>query len=293
MDRRDFIKKSFIAGATATAFMSIGEAGKTLADTITAHNKHNSLVTLTGNDPVVMFEKGIASFGGMKTFVKKNQTVVVKPNIGWDVAPERAANTNPELVNKIVEHCFRAGAKDVFVLDNTYDNWARCYKNSGIDRAVLSAGGKMIPANEEKYYREVSIPYGKQLKSAKVHEAVLDAGVFINVPVLKMNYSTRLSIAMQNLMGVVWDRNYWYRNDVHQCIADFATFKVPALNIIDAFAVVKTNGPKSLSMDDVIRMNTQIISTDILAADMAAAKLFGFAPEQIGYIRKAEQNLQN
>ena len=63
--------------------------------------------------------KGIASLGGMKQFVKPNQTVVIKPNIGWDSAPERAANTNPELVARIVEQCKRAGAKTVYVFDNT------------------------------------------------------------------------------------------------------------------------------------------------------------------------------
>jgi uncharacterized protein (DUF362 family) len=37
---------------------------------------------------------------------------------------------------------------------------------------------------------------------------------------------------MKNLMGIVWDRGYWHRNDLHQCIADFATFRKPDLNIV-------------------------------------------------------------
>jgi len=47
----------------------------------------------------------------MKAFVKKGQKVVVKPNIGWDVTPELAGNTNPHLITRIVKHCFDAGAK--------------------------------------------------------------------------------------------------------------------------------------------------------------------------------------
>ena len=50
-----------------------------------------------------MFDKAIASFGGMKTFVPRGSKVLVKPNIGWDVPPERGGNTNPKLVARIIE----------------------------------------------------------------------------------------------------------------------------------------------------------------------------------------------
>jgi hypothetical protein len=42
------------------------------------------LVAVMGGEPDVMFDKGIAELGGMQKFVKPGQTVVVKPNIGWD-----------------------------------------------------------------------------------------------------------------------------------------------------------------------------------------------------------------
>ena len=57
--------------------------------------------------------------GGIQRFVKKGQSVVVKPNIGWNREPETGANTNPELVNRIVAHCKEAGAKKVYVFDNS------------------------------------------------------------------------------------------------------------------------------------------------------------------------------
>jgi hypothetical protein len=58
------------------------------------------LVAVMGGEAVEMYEKGIAALGGIKNFVKAGQTVVVKPNIGWDRAPEYGANTNPQLVGK-------------------------------------------------------------------------------------------------------------------------------------------------------------------------------------------------
>jgi uncharacterized protein (DUF362 family) len=76
---------------------------------------------------------------------------------------------------------------------------------------------------------------------------------------------------------------------LHQCIADYATLKQPDLNIVDAYWVMKRNGPRGVSVNDVITLKSQIISTDIVAADTAATKLFGLDPKDIGHIVYAEQ----
>jgi uncharacterized protein (DUF362 family) len=94
---------------------------------------------------------------------------------------------------------------------------------------------------------------------------------------------------MKNLMGIVWDRGYWHRNNLHQCIADFASYRRPDLNIVDAYFVMKRNGPRGVSTEDVLSIKSQIISTDIVAADAAAAKLFGSNPDEINYIKIAHE----
>ena len=234
-----------------------------------------------------MFDSGIAALGGMAAFVKKGATVVIKPNIGWDVTPERAGNTNPRLVARIVKHCREAGAKEVYVFDHTCDNAQRCYRTSGIEQAVEDAGGKMAPGGSEGYYQEVTIAGGTSLTKAKEHELVLKSDVFINVPVLKSHSSTRLTIAMKNLMGSVWDRGYWHSNDLHQCIADFSSYRKPTLNVVDAYAVMKRNGPRGVSVSDVAVMKAQLLSRDPVAIDAAATKLFGLEPSSVRYIKLA------
>jgi len=230
------------------------------------------------------------ALGGIGNYVKKGQKVVIKPNIGWDVVPERAGNTNPLLVKRVIQHCLEAGAKEVYVFDNTCDQWDRCYASSGIERAVKDAGGKIVPGNTESYYHEVEVVNGKKLKKAKVHELVLDSDVFINMPVLKNHGSTKLTITMKNLMGVVWDRGYWHKNDLHQCIADYATYtKKPTLNVVDAYRVMMQNGPRGVSSTDVTLMKSLIVSPDMVAADTAASKLFGMEPTDIAYIPLAEE----
>ena len=289
MKRREFFIKSTAAGLGAAAYLKFGNMFNISANTKTVPDDVFDLVAIKGGEPDAMFKKAIQSVGGMKRFVKPNQTVVVKPNIGWDVAPERAGNTNPKLINQIVKECFDAGAKDVYVFDHTCDNWTKCYSNSGIENAVKDAGGKLVSGASESYYQEIDIPKGKRLKDAKVHELILDSDVFINVPILKSHGGATVTIGMKNMMGIVWDRGYWHRNDLHQCIADYATLRQPDLNIIDAYWVMKRNGPRGVSVSDVITMKSQIISPDIVAADAAATKLFGLDPTNIDYITYADQ----
>ncbi|MCE1189788.1 MAG: DUF362 domain-containing protein [Ignavibacteria bacterium] len=284
MKRRDFLSTSLKAGILIPTAATFGKIS--LANYLP---EQNDLIALKGGMPDKMLDAGLEAFGGIRNFVKKNQTVVIKPNIGWDVTPERAANTNPLLIRRLVEHCYTAGAKEVLVFDNTCDVWKRCYKNSGIEQAVKDAKGKIVPGNAESYYHQINCTKGQILKNAKVHELILSADVFINVPILKNHSSTQLSIGMKNLMGVVWDREYWHKSDLHQCIADFSTYRKPDLTIVDAYAVMKNHGPRGVSASDVVIMKSMILSRDIVAADTAAAKMLNINPDSINYIQLADK----
>ena len=278
------MKKSVNIGLGASASLVL----PSYSEGLFAQESLPELVAVMGADPEIMFDRAIDAFGGIRRFVKPNQTVVIKPNIGWDQTPERGANTNPLLVKQIVKHCLGAGAKKVYVFDHTADQWRKCYDRSGIKYSVKEAGGVMVPGNNERHYHPITIPEGKSLKKAYAHELFLEADVFINVPVLKNHIATKLTIGMKNLMGVVWDRGWWHRNDLHQCIADFASYKVPTLTVVDAYRVLTANGPMGVSDSDAIMMKALLLSTDPVAADTAAAKLYGLDPAGLQYITKAQ-----
>lgn len=274
MERRDFLKTLAVAGAVVTVQQS--KAMDVLAQTFTnAGGDKVDMVAVMGGEPDAMFRRAIAELGGMKNFVKPGQKVVVKPNIGWDKVPELAGNTNPKLVTEIIKQCFAAGAKEVTVFDHTCDDWQKCYKNSGIEAAAKAAGAKVMPAHLETYYRNVSLPQGKKMKSAKVHEAILDCDVWINVPILKNHGGANLTMSMKNHMGIVWDRGFFHQNDLQQCIADICTLQKKAvLNVVDAYRIMQTNGPRGRSASDVVLTKGLFVSQDIVAVDTAAAKFF-------------------
>lgn len=280
MDRRDFLKTLAAAGAMLTVKSNgvMDIMASTLPGTATAQaaaDNYADMAAIMNGEPAAMLRTALEQLGGIKRFVKKGDKVTLKPNIGWDRTPELAANTNPDLIVEMIKQCQNAGAAEVRVFDHTCDEWTRCYDHSGIDKAVKAAGGIMVPANEESYYQEIELPKGKALKKAKVHKAILESDVWFNIPVLKNHGGARLTIAMKNHMGIVWDRRAFHSLGLQECIADITTISKPAaLHIVDAYRIMTDNGPQGRNANDVVLTKALFASTDIVAVDTAAAKFF-------------------
>jgi len=58
---------------------------------------------------------------------------------------------------------------------------------------------------------------------------------------------------------------------------------------VDAYRVLLRNGPRGVSVDDVVEMKSLMLSEDIVAVDAAATLLFGMEPGEINYIGIADE----
>ncbi len=295
MDRRKFLRAVALGGAALTT-MKEADAMSILSQRFENANANTKfdLVAVLGGEPETMFQKAISEMGGIGNFIKKGDKVCVKPNIGWDQPVEMGANTNPKLVTEIIKQCFDAGASEVTVFDHTCDDWRKSYATSGIEEAAKAAGARVVPAHQESYYKSVSLPKGKSLKTTKIHQAIVDSDKWINVPVLKNHGGAQLTISMKNYMGIVWDRGFFHANDLQQCIADVCTYdKRPVLNVVDAYRLMKTSGPRGRSLSDVVLSKGLFVSQDIIAVDTAAANFFNQAREMplenVTHISKGEE----
>ena len=286
MNRRKFCQHSLALG---TAIGAASVFGWHHLPASAASGGIPDLVAVRNGEPDVMFDKAIEAAGGIGQFVKQGQTVVVKPNIGWNRAPKTGANTNPLLVKRIVEHCVQAGAKKVYVFDNAVDSGIRTYKTSGIEEAAKAGGALVVPGHTASSYVNVEIPDASKLRKTAVHEILLESNVFINVPVLKHHSSSQVTIAMKNLMGVVYDRMAYHRQGLHECITDFCFYRKPDLNIVDAYRVTMANGPSNAREKDVVLKKMLLLSTDIVAIDAAAIRIFGKDPESIRHVKMGHE----
>ncbi len=286
MDRREFLKASAMTAAFAAVASKLPAQ---VASQPVEKKGVPDVVAVRNGEPVEMFRKGIEALGGMSAFVKPGQTVVVKPNIGWDRTPDLAANTNPELVAEIVRQCLAAGAAKVEVFDRTCHEWRGCYKTSGIKEAVENAGGVMLPGNDDSYYVERECPQAVKMKTAKIHKAIIDADVFINVPILKNHGGAKMTAIMKNFMGLVQDRQYMHKNNLPQCIADSVLYRKPDLNILDAYRMMVSNGPQGVGLNDVQTPKYLLLSKDMVALDAMGAKLLKYELDQVPYIAIADK----
>jgi uncharacterized protein (DUF362 family) len=161
------------------------------------------------------------------------------------------------------------------------------YERSGIAQAVTAAGGQMEQMAKMKY-QKVAIPDGRDLQEWPVYQDVLEADVFINVPIAKHHNLARLSLGMKNLLGVVTSRSRFHSN-LGQRLADLTSLVYPTLTVVDAVRILVDHGPTGGSLEDVKQVNTVIASHDPVAADSYAAPLFNLTGADIAYVKAAAE----
>ncbi len=277
LDRRQFIRSALLA--------AVAVGGLPVIDLLAAPAAAASPVVALrkGADIPLLVEQTLAALGGIGAFVRLGDTVVVKPNIGWDRTMEQGANTHPEVVKALIDHCLQAGAKQVRVFDNTCNDPRRCYVQSGIQEAVNSLRSEraQIEHIDRRAYQEVAIAQGRDLRSWQFYRPALEADRFINLPVAKDHGISVLTLGMKNIMGVIGGNRGRLHRRIGDAVTDINMVVHSDLTLVDATRILLRNGPLGGRLEDVEWRNTLIASADIVAADSVAATLFGFRPEQI------------
>lgn len=283
MHRRTFIMTG-AAAAVSLAFNRRSVSATGLSKIVTGkHHDYRELVRQT-----------IAGLGGMTAFVKPGDTVVIKPNIGWDRKPEQGANTHPVVVTTLIEMVLETGAAQVKVFDRTCNESRMCYINSGIGPAVESVSDKRVKIfhTEDRHFVKTPVKKGKKLTEWPIHKEALEADCLINVPVAKHHGLSDLTLGLKNNMGLLGGNRGLIHMSLGQKLADLATVIPTRLTVIDATRMLLRHGPQGGRTEDVHVADTLIAGTDPVAVDAYATTLFGIRPETIeSTIRAHEMGL--
>ncbi len=244
------------------------------------------LVVARGGGPALLVRAAVAALGGMERFVKPGETVLVKPNMAWDRAPEQGANTHPEVVAEVVRLCRAAGARRVIVSDNSIHDAARVAERSGIRAAVEAARGELVLASRSGFER--ANLGGSVLSSWDVLSLVFEADRLVNVPVVKHHSLSRLTCGMKNHMGLIGSSRGRLHQEIHAAVVDLAAAFRPTLTVVDATRVMMRNGPTGGRLEDVAAVNAVAAGTDPVACDAWAARQLGLDPSEVGHVVLAE-----
>lgn len=281
MDRRQFIRSvlqsSLVIGSLPILDLLSAPAFATSSPLVSQRQ---------GQNIAQLVEETLSALGGIGNFVKTGDNVVVKPNIGWDRTPEMGANTHPEVVMAVIEHCLEAGASQVRVFDNSCNDPRRCYVNSGIQPAIEAFGSSRVRIEhmDRRAYQEVAIQEGRELRSWDFYRPAIEADRFINVPVAKHHSLSTLTLGMKNIMGVIGGNRGRLHRRIGDAVTDINLVVHSDLTIVDATRILLRNGPQGGNKRDVEWRNTLIASSDIVAADSVAAALFDYRPEDISTV---------
>ncbi len=239
-----------------------------------------------GQQCEVMVREAVEKLGGIARFIQRGDRVLLKPNVGWDRQPEQAANTGPELVGALVRLCREAGAASVWVTDVSLNDPNRCFARSGIESAVLQAGGVVrLPGRNDFVQTDMG---GQVLKVWPVSRFFHEVDKVINLPIVKHHSLSGCTLAMKNWYGVIGGQRNRLHQAIHLSIVDLAAAVRPTLTVMDATRVLKRNGPTGGSLADVSLEETLIASLDEVALDSFCLGFLDLEPEAVPFLPLAE-----
>jgi uncharacterized protein (DUF362 family) len=249
-----------------------------------------SIAIVKGDDRTKTLFAAIKLLGGIGRFIKKGDTVLIKPNVAFATPPMLNATANPQLVAQVVTLCFQAGAKSVIVADNPINDPASCFTVSGIAKEASKAGAKiMLP--QPKFMRRTTVKNARLIRDWPIfYEPLKNADKVIGISPVKDHHRSGASMSMKNFYGLLAGPRNIFHQDINTIIAELALMIKPTLVILDGTVSMITNGPTGGSTADLKKTATLIASTDPVAADAFACSLLGLKPDDLPYIKLA-QNL--
>lgn len=299
MNRREFVGRALKAGASVATACSLGYAfydaqgpdGKrseklvSLPDFSIPEAKGKMSVVL-GKDRVKALERGLMALGGIEGFIKKGDRVLIKVNAAFATPPMLCATTNPQLLARMIELCYKAGAASVLVTDNPINDPATCFAMSGIAEATSSVGGKLL-LPKETFFKPTTV--GRLIKKwPLLYEPFQGVNKVIGMAPVKDHYRSGASMSMKNWYGLLGGRRSVFHQDIHNTIQELSMMVTPTLVILDGVQTMISNGPTGGSLSDLKSTHTMILSTDQVAADALGCTLLEKSKESLPYIAKAE-----
>ncbi len=305
LSRRDFLAVS--GSAFAAAFVPRYRP-MSLLDSASQTTPSVSVAEGTSEDSAVqILQTALAGLGGMERFVKKGQTVAIKPNATWAYPPDTASSTNPDFLTAVIQAVQAAGAGRIIVMDHCSiePGAEEALRMNGIGQLVKDLGVEHIfpdrfnaPAST---YTKIDLPHGQANQSIRVIKAAVEADVRINLAVAKTHNVAKFSMCLKHMMGFLAQPGLLHTS-LEQGIADLSSVSgmQAQLHILEAIRVRIPHGsfptcagPETdlTNPQAVARRNKVIAGIDPVLIDaFGCVDLFNIQPEELTHVLRANQS---
>jgi len=158
-------------------------------------------------------QEAISLLGGIESFVRPHDKVIIKPNLVFALPFDTGFTTDPRVVQAIVELCRRVNPSDVIVAEGSGGaDTKMAFERCGYSELARRYGIKLVDLNESQATM-VDVPDGKAIKVLGVPNIILESDVLINVPKLKLyRGGDWASLSVKNLLGAVPGKGQYSRN---------------------------------------------------------------------------------
>ncbi|MDA8217641.1 MAG: DUF362 domain-containing protein [Dehalococcoidales bacterium] len=250
-------------------------------------------------------ETVIADYGrlmelaGVRSALSPTQPTILKDNISWHF-PFPSANTTPWQLEGTIIALRRAGFGDLSCVQNR-TVVTNAFKGTDLNGywPICRAYGVPVLFNfEPKDMNWVEYrPKGKMLALDRIFEGHIRVPDFffgknvVHLPTVKCHIYTTTTGAMKNAFGgLLNEKRYNTHSWIHETLVDLLTIQKEIHSglfaVMDGTSAGNGAGPRVMKPET---KNVILASADQVAIDAVAARLMGFEPLSIPYIRLAHE----
>ena len=241
------------------------------------------IFNIYGQDAHEMTKKLLNASEAYK-LVPNGGDVALKPNLVVAGTPERGATTHAGVLSGCIEYFFEHGIKNISIMEGSWvgDETMRAMKRAGYDDVCKKYN---VPFYDLKKDKTKSI--NTAIGPIDICERALNAGLLVNLPVLKGHCQTVMTCALKNLKGCLPDREkrHFHSLGLTKPIAALGAVLKTGLIIVDSIC-------GDLDFEEggnPVQTNRMYLGTDPVMIDAFGCSLMGLGLADVKYIKFAEK----
>jgi uncharacterized protein (DUF362 family) len=242
----------------------------------------------------------LAELGGMKQALSHGKTTILKDNISWHY-PFPAANTTPWQMEGTVLALKQAGFTDITCVQNK-TVVTNAFKGEDLNHYVPLFKKYDIPVLYN--FKESDMKWVELRPKAEMHvlHRIFPDGIYVpdyffgknivHLPTVKCHIYTTTTGAMKNAFGgLLATKRHYTHSWIHRTLVDLLAIQkeihTGVFAIMDGTTAGNGPGPRTMIP---VQKNLMLASDDQVAIDAVAAKLMGFDPMSLEFIRVAHDD---
>jgi uncharacterized protein (DUF362 family) len=239
----------------------------------------------------------LCELGGMQKALAKNRTTILKDNISWHY-PFPAANTTPWQLEGTILALKNSGYADISAVQNK-TVVTNAFKGEDLNNYVPLFKKYAVPVLYN--FKESDMKWVEYRPKARMHvlHKIFPEGIqipdyffgknILHLPTVKCHIYTTTTGAMKNAFGgLLATKRHYTHSWIHRTLVDLLAIQKEIHTGLFAVMDGTTagNGPGPRTMYPVVK-DYMLAGEDQVAIDAVAAKMMGFDPMSLEYIKVA------